>query len=120
MYSNELLKKAKDIPGFMGVFALNKIPQHIAAPACFIVNTDTHNLEGEHWLAVSFESHGRIYVFDPFGMFYPKLLTDRLHCLPKKRIIYNTVMYQKPWEKTCGQYCLDFLKTRTINRMQNV
>ena len=45
----------KYIPNFVGVFPLNKLPQALRAPANLIVNTDTHNLPGEHWLAVSYQ-----------------------------------------------------------------
>ena len=112
MYTDELLKKGKNIPGFIGVFPLDKIPKHVCAPCCFIVNTNTSHLKGEHWLAVSYEKHNEIHVFDSFGYYYPLILVEKLHHLPHRKIIYNRRTFQKIWEKTCGQYCLAFLRRR--------
>ena len=56
MDSLEVEKLAKKyIPNFVGVFPLNKLPQALSAPANLIVNTDTHNLPSQHWLAVSYQ-----------------------------------------------------------------
>ena len=114
MYAEELLEKAKSIPGFIGVFPLDEIPQHIRAPCCFIINTQTSNLKGEHWLAITYEQNNDIHVFDSFGYYYPLILIEKLHHLPNKKIFYNSHTYQKLWENTCGQYCLAFLRQRTI------
>lgn len=112
MYANELVRAGRKIPGFIGVYPLDKIPQHLEVPSCFIINTDTHNLKGRHWLAVSYENGGIAYAFDPLGVYYPQILVDHLHRLPFHKIIYNNKMYQMPWEKTCGRYCLSFLRAR--------
>lgn len=112
MYTKEIIKQAASIPRFIGVYPLDKIPLHICPPCCFIVNTDTHNLGGKHWLAISYENGGIVYAFDPLGLYYPPLLVNKLHRIPFSKIIYNTRMYQLPWEKTCGLHCLTFLKFR--------
>ena len=116
MCSDEIEENARDIPGFIGVFALDRIPSHISHPSCFIVNNHTQNLEGEHWLAVRYEKCGEIYVFDSFGYYYPKMLIERLCRLPFKRLILNRIVYQMPWETTCSEHCFAFLRRRTINR----
>ena len=87
MYTDELLKKGKNIPGFIGVFPLDKIPKHVCAICCFIVNTNTSHLKGEHWLAVSYEKHNEIHVFDSFGYYYPLILVEKLHYIKKLYII---------------------------------
>ena len=110
MYTDEIEAYGRAlVPHFLGVYPLDKMPSHICIPSRLIVNTDTHNLKGEHWLAVSYEHSGIIYAFDPLGFYYPKLLVERLHRLPHRRIIYNRKAYQMPWENTCGQHCLNFL-----------
>lgn len=110
MYTNELEYYGKrHVPHFIGVYALDKLPLHIKPISRLIVNTDTHNLPGKHWIALSYEKHGIVYAFDPLGVYYPNLLIQYLHRLPHRRIIYNRTMYQRPWRKTCGQHCLQFL-----------
>jgi hypothetical protein len=117
MYSNQVYQIGKrSINGFIGVYPLDRLPKYIGnSPKSFIVNTDTHNLPGKHWIAVSFERGGIVYVFDPFGCFYPQPLIAYLHRKPNRRVIYNRIMYQKPWERNCGQRCLAFLISRSPN-----
>ncbi len=112
MHTREIIKWGKKyIPNFIGVFPVNKLPTHLISPSSFIVNTDTHNLPGKHWLAVSYNKNKKIYVFDPFGLFYPYLLRHYLHKLPHRGTIYynNNVMLQNIDETNCGWYCLAWL-----------
>jgi hypothetical protein len=115
MYTSELNKLGKQhIPGFIGAFPLDKLPLHICTPpSSYIVNTDTHNLSGHHWIAISYEKSGIVRAFDPLGIFYPQLLTEKLHKFPHKKIIYNRLMHQNPLLKTCGLHCLNYLKYRS-------
>ena len=100
----------KYIPNFVGVFPLNKLPQALRAPANLIVNTDTHNLPGQHWLAVSYQKNGVVYAFDSFGFFYPSLLKLYLNRLRRTRaVIYNRAQYQSIHEQTCALYCVAWL-----------
>ena len=110
MHTLELIKLGtKHVPRFIGVFPLDKIPSVLPKKgANFIVNTHTHNLPGEHWLAVSYKNGGIVYAFDPFGFFYPKLFKQSLHRYGKK-ISYNNIQFQEVNEKTCGDYCLGWL-----------
>ena len=124
MYANELNDIGKKhVPGFVGVFPLNRLPLHIGRPPkSFIVNTDTSNLLGEHWLAVSYEEGGIVRAFDPLGFFYPQLLVSKLHSLPNVHVIYNRKMIQNPFESNCGWHCLIFLRQRAAtykHRMKN-
>ena len=111
MHTKQLMDYGKrSIPHFVGVFPLDKLPIHLHPPAKFIVNTDTQHLPGTHWLAISYTQKGIIYAFDPFGIFYPKLLTTRLKKLSPRKISFNNIMYQKVNEENCGQLCLQWLK----------
>jgi hypothetical protein len=111
MYTPEVLRMGrKYVPNFVGVYPLNKLPLALRPPANFIVNTQTNNLPGEHWLAVSYQEGGLIYAFDPFGFYYPFMLR---HYLLKLRhlstIKYNRIQYQSVAEQTCGLYCIAWL-----------
>lgn len=115
MYSKDIVKMAKKlkIKGFAGVFSLDRLPRSWShrPPYRFIVNTHTSNLPGEHWIAVSFESNGKIYAFDPMGFYYPSKLVQYLSQFKKHRpIIFNRFPFQKPSSKKCGQFCLSWLR----------
>jgi len=114
MYSNQLDALGRNsVHGFIGVFPVDQLPKHIGEPPkSLIVNTDPQNLPGRHWIAVSYEQ-GATYAFDPVGFYYPQPLMDHLHSDPNRRVIYNYVTYQRPWERNCGEYCVSFLKSRS-------
>ena len=98
---------------FLGVYPLNKIPYISIRNKCaFIVNSQTSNLGGEHWIAV-FNKPDVIKVFDPLGFYYPNLLVSKLQLL-SKRIEYNKVQCQHPLTFTCGSYCLLWLKYESL------
>jgi len=110
----------KYIPNFVGVFPLNKLPQALRAPANLIVNTDTHNLPGEHWLGVSYQKDGTVYAFDSFGFFYPRILRVYLNKIRRTRpVIYNRIHYQSIHEQTCALYCIAWLITINNQGYQN-
>ena len=111
MHTYELRRLGeKYIPNFVGVFALDQLPRRLVAPSNFIVNTHTHNLPGQHWIAVSYKTGGIVYAFDPLGLYYPYLLRKYLSELPNRpKIHYNNVPYQSITERNCGQYCIAWL-----------
>lgn len=97
---------------FIGVFPLDKLPSWIPNGG-LIVNSQTSNLEGEHWIAVYIHPNV-IKVFDPMGLFYPPLLVSKLEKL-KRRIEYNRIMYQSPFTETCGHYCILWLHVQSFS-----
>lgn len=102
---------------FIGVFPLDKLPplSSIRSPSSFILNTQTANLPGQHWIAVAVLNR-RIYVFDPLGAHsYPHYLVHYLHKDLKRRVIYNTRVIQNPMTNTCGQHCIQWLKGMCIS-----
>ena len=111
MYTHELWQIGeKCIPNFVGVFSLDRLPKRLTAPSNLIVNTHTHNLPGQHWIAVSYKTGGVVYAFDPLGLYYPYLLQKYLSELPNHpRIRYNHRQYQSLTERTCGYYCIAWL-----------
>jgi hypothetical protein len=117
MLTHEISKIGKKyIPNFVGVFPLDKLPEALRAPANLIVNTHTHNLPGEHWLAVSYKNNGIVTAFDPFGFYYPKMLKLYLNSLKRTAPVrYSRVHYQEIHEKTCGHYCIARLISESIN-----
>ncbi len=98
----------KYINNFIGVFPLNELPPILKAPCNFIVNTDTGNLPGTHWIAVRCKKYGISYVFDPLGFNYPSLLCYYIS-RRSLRVHYNRKSFQNPLNTTCGQHCILWL-----------
>ena len=102
------------VPNFVGVYPLDKLPRRLEAPANLIINTHTHNLPGEHWLAVSYQRGGLIYAFDSFGFYYPLILRNYLQRLRARtrstcQVHYSDQPLQHYKEMTCGLYCVAWL-----------
>ena len=98
------------LPDFMGVYSRDEAPQYFnnrVKNGCFIMNTDTSNLPGQHWIACIVR-HGEGYVFDPLGFAVPltmvEWLTDNTY-----RWTCNTREIQPYSSHLCGYYCLHFL-----------
>ena len=104
--NSDQLRAACDCCDYMGAFALDELPNN---PTKFIVNTDTGNLPGQHWIAVNGNS-----VFDPTGYYYPASLVKHLYKYYDS-LIFNYDSYQNPLDNTCGLFCLYYLHFRTID-----
>lgn len=110
MHTRELWKLGeKYVPYFRGVYPIDRLPKAIRAPSSLIINTDTHNKPGEHWLAVCFKRDGLLYAFDSFGFYYPRTLKMYLISRGANKIKYNKIKYQENHETSCGQYCVAWL-----------
>jgi hypothetical protein len=111
MHTRELWNMGeKYVPNFIGVFPLDKLPARLKSPSNFIVNSHTHNLPGEHWLAVSYKKEGVVYAFDSFGRYYPHIMRNYLQRLKRHCAVhFNLEKLQEPYEKNCGLYCIAWL-----------
>ena len=95
MHTREVWKLGKKyIPHFRGVYPLDKLPKSLGVPSNIIINTHTHNLPGEHWLAVSYQKSGLVYAFDSFGLYYPTLLQNYLQ-KTRRSVKYNRIQFQE-------------------------
>ena len=92
---------------YIGAYPLNRIPQ-IKSNTCFIVNTHSEELPGEHWIAVNVTDL-QIQIFDPFGKYYPITLINKL-TKSRKRVIFNKTRYQSYSSNYCGLHCLIWLQ----------
>ena len=96
------------VPNFAGVFAVDKVP-HYNSSYSFIVNNQSSNLPGQHWLAVSIKNNNA-FIFDPLGLPPPSQLTHQLRAY---KIHYNTEQYQPTNSTLCGQFALSWLINNT-------
>ena len=94
---------------FLGVFPRNLLPEIKTYPCSLVLNTDTSDLPGAHWLAIYFTSNKECCFFDSYGR-GPELF----------RLQYFVDHYSNSWEhnktrlqsldsSVCGQYCIYFI-----------
>ena len=104
---------------FLGVFSANTLPlQCNKLPALLIVNSDTANLDGQHWYAIHIaagtgQPEGEL--FDPLAL--PQQFTPFLESWLNSKTtnwIYNDIRVQHPLIPSCGAFVLHFV----LNRLQ--
>jgi hypothetical protein len=103
---------------FIGTLARDELPKSMQYPCCFILNTQPRNKEGEHWLALFYDSNRNCDFFDSYGLgphyhgLEAFILRTSVHCRYNKRQIQGTSNY-------CGVYAILFLKYRIRNNYDN-
>ena len=107
-------------PYFRGTFPVNKLPPVSQYPSCYVVNNQTENLPGQHWIAIWVDEKRVGEVFDSFGMLPPtwiQLWMNR-NC---RYWTYNQKLYQNPLTNLCGAYCIYYLVHRIfVVRMDGI
>jgi hypothetical protein len=107
------------IPNFCGVYSINCLPKLLALNShnkfvltrTLIVNLDSDNLPGSHWVAVA-EKNGIIEIFDSFGLPPPPLLQSWAAANSTKWIYEPGLMIQHPNAVTCGYFAYIFCVAR--------
>jgi len=99
----ELVEKAKKLKlnNFRGAFMRDQLNFVPALNECGILNLNTSNQPGSHWVCW-FKRGKEKYYFDSFGVTAPRELVDYL----KPPIIYSTCQVQGFADTNCGQWCL--------------
>jgi len=108
MNSLEIINYLKNFKNFCGVFSRDQINIKLEKNCGIIINTDTSDGPGEHWVAIYF-SKSAIY-FDSFGL--PPLhdeITKYLNSISPDGWHYNRICFQSLYQDTCGMYCIFFL-----------
>ena len=97
---------------FLGVFPIDDLPFSLPSyPAIFVVNTQSHNLPGEHWIAIFIDQQRRGEVFDSLALPPSLLLTQWMNrfCRSWRR---NHFSYQHPFSAACGSFVIYFVLHR--------
>ena len=95
---------------FLGTFALDEIPIKIMTyPACMIINNQSKNRPGEHWLAIYFDQLKRATFFDSYGFSPEYYKLEYFLKRNSKSFIINKIIFQSYFSKYCGYYCVFFL-----------
>jgi hypothetical protein len=109
MNTNEIDRVLRKVPGFVGVFAKDKIPVIRRTPAYFVFNTDTSNKPGSHWIAVAVFAD-RVEYFDATGR--EPVISNYLRRL-RLPVLFNNHRIQSPHSIACGIFCCQFVLRRS-------
>ena len=93
------------VPHFRGVFMRDTLPSKIHDKECAIVNLDSNEGDGTHWVAYHKNGNSRIY-FDSFGL-DPPIEVKKYVGLP---LLTQTYQLQQANDVICGHLCVFVLK----------
>lgn len=100
-----LPKKIKTV----GVFASDQIPKRLALPAAIVVNNDTSDKPGSHWVSLFIDKKGNANYFDSYGR--PPISQYIRDAIKRncRKWQYNKKQFQSFDSRVCGEYCINFL-----------
>ena len=106
---------------FYDVIPIDTLPKFIPSlPFMMIVNMDTHNLPGTHWLAVYIDEHKRGEIFDSLALPTSLPLAKWMNQFTVSWRT-NSRRYQHPLSSHCGAFALYFVLTRPhVSHMEDV
>lgn len=93
-----------------GVFASNELPKHtkFMKPAFFVVNIDTSDKPGSHWIAMFFSKENKAEYFDSYGL-PPRPVFTKYLKKNSNNFTYNKKRIQGDFSTNCGNYCCVYL-----------
>ena len=117
-FINESLKCK---PNFLGCYAEDELEFYsiTSFPCYFIVNIDSINMEGSHWIAIGVFTD-KIEIFDPLGFNIfnwsrvPSTLLNFLHNFSVSREVIISPTIQSGDSVLCGFYCIYYVIARVF------
>ncbi len=100
----EKLAKELKIKNFRGVFMRDTLPYKIKEKECGIVNLDSIENDGTHWVCYYKNRNKKLY-FDSFGLDPPNEIKGYLG----DNVLMSTFQVQKLGTNHCGHLCLRVL-----------
>jgi hypothetical protein len=109
-YSTDLERAGVKLLGskFRGVFPSDKIPPLNDLKSYAVLNLDSSNQAGSHWIAVAHDN-GKTYVYDSFGRKAVKIIPSLFHSGNGRIINTDPDAEQKIKETNCGARCITWL-----------
>ena len=97
---------------FLGIYPNDRLPRTRLQPPVFvIVNTDVHNLPGQHWKVIFIDDNHQGEVFDslatPLSNHVIRFMNEHT-----TQWTTNRCMVQHPMSSQCGAYVLYFITQR--------
>ena len=121
---HQILYIFEEIPNFLGCFGENEVQNLFVVhkPGFFIVNIDSSNDPGSHWIAVGIFKES-IEVFDPLG--FKIFQWSRVPCSLLKFIHHHSTLrnlviadrVQSDTSKLCGFYCVHYIFQRQFTTL---
>ena len=121
---NEILKNDKFTKKiFYGALAIDKLPKKVRYPSCLIINNQSSEKQGEHWLAIFFNKKKEAIFFDSFGLSPVNYNLDTFLIKFSKKYTFDNKKIQSFFSTYCGYYCILFLllisRGKTLKYFQN-
>ena len=101
----DLEEVAKDFPFWRGIFSRDNLPKKPNTRECGILNLDSLDGKGTHWVAW-YKNKDTKYYFDSYGIQPP----EEMHKYLKSPIFYNSTQIQEPGTYICGHLCIYVLE----------
>ena len=100
-------------------FLLNSERGQNRLPLTLIINTDSHNLPGRHWIAIYIDVNRRGEVFDTLTTPISSHVSRFMNRLCRQWV-HNRLIYQHPLSAYCGVYVLFYVLQRSYyNSLKN-
>ena len=103
---------------FTSVLPSDHLPDTVSEkPRGFIVNVDSSDGPGTHWIAIYLTRDGEGEFMDSYGQ-QPSNYSENFETFLKNNsstFTYNKYVLQSPWSSVCGQYCLFYALHRCRN-----
>ena len=107
---NKILKNDKFTKKiFYGALPIDKLPKKIKYPSCLIINNQSSEKQGEHWMAIYFDKKKEAIFFDSFGLSPKSYNLDKFLIKFSKKYSFNNIQLQSIFSSYCGYYCILFL-----------
>lgn len=108
-------------PHFVATLPCDLLPplKHLTAPCGLIVNTDTADLPGRHWLGLWITSKRQCEVLDSFGLdldVYETTQPLQRWLKQFKHVSHNQQSLQSVADQSCGDYALMYLVGRSQDK----
>ena len=100
-----------EIRYFRSIYSRDRLPDQIRKKECGIINLDSIEGQGTHWVCYRNIDKLMVEYFDPFGLIMPH---DVYHYLAKsgKKIVFSQDEIQNRDTVLCGYWCLYYLIER--------
>lgn len=100
------------LQAFHGVFSIDQLPFAVPHyPFFMVVNTQSHNLPGEHWIAIFIDKYKHGEVFDSFALPLAQPLIRWMNRFTRS-FTKSHLTYQHPLSSACGAFVLFYILHR--------
>ena len=90
---------------FKGVYPIDLIPDYLESPSLIIVNLDSSEKKGSHWVVLHYVTSHIVEHFDSIGRKPDEHISNILFT-EKLTYKYNNKRLQSMYTNTCGLFCL--------------